>query len=323
MCSKQPTFSIGTVPIYGDLILSPMRGFSDLPYRSICRSMGSAISYTSFVGAIGILTNDKDSWRALSFLPEERPVAFQIYDNDEERLLMAARQIQRLNPDMIDINMGCSIRGISSRGAGAGLLRNAGKIGEIIKEMSTQLDLPISAKIRLGWDHQSKNYIDVARTIEDHGGALIAVHARTRDQGYSGKADWDAIAEIKDAVNIPVIGNGDVRSVEDIDQLIAHTGCDAVMIGRAARGYPWIFQRRELKEVHLKEVATIIHLHLDRMIDFYGQNHGILRFRKHLAAYLKPMQLPKSTRTAMLSCTERSQLNSLLQDIGLEIMNEI
>ena len=188
--------------------------------------------------------------------------------------------------------------------------------------MSTQLDLPISAKIRLGWDHQSKNYIDVARTIEDHGGSLIAVHARTRAQGYSGEADWDAIAEIKDAVNIPVIGNGDVKSVEDIDHLISHTGCDAVMIGRAARGYPWIFQRRNLKDVPLKEVAITIHLHLDKMIDFYGQNHGILRFRKHLAAYIKPMQLPKSTRIAMLSCTERSQLNSLLQDIGLEIIKE-
>lgn len=322
MCSKRPTFSIGTVPVNGDLILAPMRGFSDLPYRSICRSMGSAISYTSFIGAIGILTNDKDSWRALSFLPEERPVAFQIYDNDEERLLMAARQIQRLNPDVIDINMGCSIRGISGRGAGAGLLRDAEKIGEIVKKMSTELDLPISAKIRLGWDHQSKNYIDVARTIEDHGGALIAVHARTRDQGLSGNADWDAIAEIKDAVNIPVIGNGDVRSVEDIDQLIAHTGCDAVMIGRAARGYPWIFQRRKLKDVPFKEVAATIHLHLDKMIDFYGQKHGILRFRKHLAAYIKPMQVPKSIRIVMLSCTERSQLNSLLKDIGLEIVKE-
>jgi tRNA-dihydrouridine synthase B len=318
MNKMNPAFFVGSIPIQGNLVLAPMRGYSDLPYRSICRKMGSAISYTSFAGAIGILNEDKETYLALKYLPEERPIVFQIYDNDEERLLDATRQICKLKPDIIDINMGCSIRGISTRGAGAGLLQDVGKVGRIVKSLTSVLDIPVSAKIRLGWSHRSKNYLDIARKIEDHGGALIAVHARTRDQGYRGHADWDAIAEIKEAVNIPVIGNGDVKTVEDIDQITAHTGCDAVMIGRAAKGNPWIFQRRNRIEVPFEEVLDIIHLHLDRMIDFYGQGLGMVHFRKHLAAYLDPMKLPDPLRAEILRYSTRTQLHSLLQNIRLQ-----
>ena len=318
MLGMNAQFFVGPIPIQGNLVLAPMRGYSDLPYRSICRKMGSAMSYTPFAGAIGILTKDKDTHLALKYLPEERPVAFQICDNDEERLLDAARQILRLKPDIIDINMGCSIRGISSRGAGAGLLQDVRKVGKIVKSFTSVLDIPVSAKIRLGWSHRSKNYLDIARAIEDHGGALIAVHARTRDQGYRGTADWDAIAEIKEALNIPVIGNGDVKSVEDIDQITTYTGCDAVMIGRAAKGNPWIFQRRRRKDVPFEEVLHIIHIHLDRMIGFYGQRLGMVRFRKHLAAYLDPLKLPDRLRIEILQCSTRTQLHSRLQNIGLK-----
>jgi tRNA-dihydrouridine synthase B len=317
------SFSVGTHMVQGDLILAPMRGFSDLPYRSICRSMGSAISYTSFAGAIGILARDMETLQSLKYLPEERPVVFQIYDGSEARLLDAARQIRALNPDMIDINMGCSIRGITGRGAGAGLLQEPGKVRKIIRSLVSELDIPISAKIRLGWSRNNKNYLDIARTIEDEGGALIAVHARTRDQHYRGNADWDAIAEIKRTVKIPVIGNGDVKSIEDIDRIKAYTGCDAVMIGRAARGNPWIFQRRRRKDVPHSEVAKIIHLHLHRMIEFYGKKPGMLRFRKHLASYLAPLELPDHTRLAILRCTSKTRLLSLLSSIGLENKDKI
>jgi tRNA-dihydrouridine synthase B len=317
MSSTPPNFFIGSIPIYGDLILAPMRGFSDLPYRSICRTMGSAMSYTSFVGAHDLLNGDQNSWRSLEYLPQERPVAFQIYDHDSKRLLRAAQQIQRFGPDIIDINMGCSIRGISGRGAGAGLLRDVDKVGKVIRELATQLDIPISAKIRLGWDKKNKNYLDIAQTIEDQGGSLLAVHARTRDQGYHGTADWDAISEIKEVVTIPVIGNGDVRSIEDIDRLKAYTGCDGIMIGRAAKGNPWIFQRRERGDIPHQEVASTIHLHLHRMVQFYGAELGILQFRKHLAAYVKPLQLQKEIRIALLTCTDLLLLNTLLENIGL------
>jgi tRNA-dihydrouridine synthase B len=315
MSMEHASFFVGSIPIGGDLILAPMRGYSDLPYRSICRGMGSAMSYTSFAGAIGILTKDKETYMALKYLPEERPVVFQIYDDDQYRLLDAARHLRALKPDILDINMGCSIQGIARRGAGAGLLQDVGKVGKIVKSLTSLLDIPVSAKIRLGWSRHNRNYLDIAQTIEDNGGALIAVHARTRDQRYCGNADWDAIAEIKEKVTIPVIGNGDVKSVEDIDRMSIHTGCDAVMIGRAARGNPWIFQRRKRKEIAFEEVQEIIHLHLDRMIDFYGQRLGILRFRKHLAAYLNPMELPDRLRIKIIKCSTRSQLHSMLQDI--------
>jgi nifR3 family TIM-barrel protein len=275
------------------------------------------MSYTSFTGANDLLNGNQDTWRSLKYLEEERPIVFQIYDHDRKRLLRAAHKVQKLNPDIIDINMGCSIRGISRRGAGAGLLRNVRKIGSIIRDLSARLEIPISAKIRLGWDEKTKNYLDIARTIEDHGGSLIAIHARTRDQGYHGTADWDAISEIKEAVTIPVIGNGDVRSIEDIHQMKSHTSCDGVMIGRGAKGNPWIFQRRKREEVSLEEVASIIHLHLNLMLQFYGLELGVRHFRKHLAAYLKPLQLESSTRIAFLTCSDIHQLRSLLENIGL------
>jgi len=317
MNEPEPFFFIGQLPVFGDLILAPMRGYSDLPFRSLCRSMGSAVSYTSFVGAIEILSHDDVAWQTLRYKPQERPVVFQIYDNDLDRLLKAAKLLRSLNPDVIDVNMGCSVRSVTGRGAGAGLLRDLGKLGRIIKELSSTLDIPVSAKIRLGWDQHSKNYLDIAKAIEDNGGALIAVHARTRDQGFRGKVDWDAIAEIKDEVSIPVIGNGDVKTVDDIDHLMRHTGCDAVMIGRAAKGNPWIFQRRKREEVLLEEVSSVLHQHLNGMIDIYGQDLGLLRFRKHLAAYIKPMQIPYEARIALLTSSTQSQLADLLAEIGL------
>jgi nifR3 family TIM-barrel protein len=279
--------------------------------------MGSAVSYTSFLGAIEILSTAEASWEPFRYESRERPIIFQIYDNDVNRLFEAAIRIRRLNPDAIDVNMGCSVRSVSGRGAGAGLLRDVKDIGKIIHELSSNLDIPVTAKIRLGWDQQSKNYIDIAKVIEDNGGALIAVHARTKDQGFRGEVDWDAITEIKNRVSIPVIGNGDVKTVADIDQLKTQTGCDAVMIGRAAKGNPWIFQRRKREEVSLEEVASILHQHLNGMLDFYGQDLGLLRFRKHLAAYIKPMNLPHDTRLSLLTSSTQSQLTALLAEIGL------
>jgi nifR3 family TIM-barrel protein len=318
MIKTEASFSIRDLHVHGDLILAPMRGYSDLPYRTICRSLGSAMSYTSFVGAIEILSNDETSWKTLEYEPQERPVVFQIYDNNVNRLLEAAKLIRSRNPDMIDVNMGCSVRKVAGRGAGAGLLRDLKKLGKIIHGLTSTLDIPVSAKIRLGWDQHNRNYIAVAKAIEDNGGALIAVHARTRDQAFRGEADWDAIAEIKNAVSIPIIGNGDVKTVEDIDHLKIHTGCDAIMIGRAAKGNPWIFQRRNREEVSNQEVSTILFRHLDRMIKFYGQDLGLLRFRKHLAAYIKLMQISHDRHIALLTSPTPSDLSNQLAKIGLE-----
>jgi len=312
MTLSAPDFMLRDIPILGDLILAPMDGFSDVPFRTLCRRFGSSMSYTGFVNAIPLIQGDEQAWRELDFLPEERPVVFQVFDQSEENLLEAALQIQELQPDAIDINMGCSSRRVSSRGAGAGLLREPEKIGRIIRRLSSALHVPVTAKIRIGWDQTSLNYLEVAHAVEDNGGALIAVHARTRNQGYLGEADWDTIAEIKSAVTIPVIGNGDVQTTQDIERLKISTGCDGVMIGRGAIGNPWIFQRAPSGTPHLEDRIHIMQGHLDHMISYYGEELGIIRFRKHLKRYLEPLSITKAHMRPMLTCANKQQLSDLL-----------
>ena len=307
-----PAFMLRDIPIRGDLILAPMDGYSDIPFRTLCRRFGSSMSYTGFVNAIPLIQGDEQSWRDLDFLPEERPVVFQIFDQSEENLLEAALRIQELQPDAIDINMGCSSRRVSSRGAGAGLLREPEKIGRIIRRLSDALDVPVTAKIRIGWDQTSLNYLEVAHAVEDNGGALIAVHARTRNQGYLGDADWDTIAEIKSAVTIPVIGNGDVQTLDDIERLKTSTGCDGVMIGRGAIGNPWIFQRVPSGAPPLEDRIQLMQGHLDHMISYHGEKLGIIRFRKHLKRYLEPLSISKANLRPMLTCADKQQFSCLL-----------
>jgi tRNA-dihydrouridine synthase B len=310
-----PSFFIGTLPVRGDAILAPMDGFSDLPFRTLCREYGSALSYTPFVNAMEILARQPRALRHLDFRPSERPVVFQLFDSDEERLLQAAQWALELQPDVLDVNMGCSVRSVAGRGAGAGLLRDPRKVARIIARLSRALPIPVTAKIRLGWDAQSSNYLEVARAIEEHGGALIAVHARTRQQRYTGRADWDAIAAVKAAVAIPVLGNGDVQRVEDIRRMREQTGCDGVMIGRGAIGNPWIFQRRERRRVPVAEVMATIRRHVRSMVAYYDERDGLLLFRKHLVRYLKGVPVPAPTRAALLDTTSLAAFEAQLSTL--------
>lgn len=309
------SFYIGDVPVHGDLILSPMDGFSDMPFRSLCRDLGSALSYTEFVNAINVLqkgemhTNIK---RKLAYLPAERPVVYQLFDNDPDRLLEAALRLQERGPDIIDINMGCSARTVSGRGAGAGLMRTPIKIARIFRKLSRALEVPVTGKIRLGWDEGARNYLLVARIIEENGGSLVAVHARTKEQGYGGEADWDAIAEVKQAVSIPVIGNGDVRTVADIERLKKHTGCDGVMIGRGAIGNPWIFSRLDREQVPREQVRTTMLSHLERMLDFYEGDRGLVLFRKHASRYLSERRLTRERLLQLLTAERKEEFLTLL-----------
>lgn len=306
-------FSVRNIHIDNRLILAPMDGYSDFPFRSICRSYGSGMSYTAFVSAIELLQGCEAAWHALSYAPEERPVVFQIFDDDEQRLLEAALQVEPLGPDIIDLNMGCSVRRVSGRGAGAGLLRDPAKVGRIIAALSNSLTIPVTAKIRLGWDERELNYLDIVDAVSQNGGALIAVHGRTRAQGYKGSADWDAIAEIKQRSPVPVIGNGDVRRLKDVQRFFDHTGCDGIMIGRAAIGNPWIFSRRERAAIPLDEVRRVIFEHLDKMCVYHGPQHGLLRFRKHLKGYLSPYNLPGESMRALLTCKSEQVLRSKIE----------
>ena len=248
--TKIPDFYVRNVPIYGDTILAPMDGYSDWPFRSICRALGSAMSYTEFVKVEKILSRSKEPTKRLYFEDAERPITFQIYGDDPDLILKAALRVQVLNPDIIDINMGCPAKSIADRGAGVGMMPTPLKIARTFKKLTAALKVPVTGKIRLGWD-RNQNYKLIARIVEENGGSLIAIHGRTKEQRYSGDANWDAIAEVKSLVKIPVIGSGDAKTVADIRHMKQYTHCDAVMVGRAAIANPgslpaWIVNRFRL-----------------------------------------------------------------------------
>lgn len=282
------------MPVYGSegvpgnvpVILAPMDGYSDLPFRKLCREYGSAMSYTEFVAVEAIRHGAKKALRMLDFDPSEQPqLSFQIFGPNENDIVEAAKRCEQMGAGIVDLNMGCSVPNVSGRGAGAGLLRDPAKIGRIFNAMSRALRIPVTGKIRIGWDAQSLNHVEVARAMQDNGAALIAVHGRTKEQKYAGHANWDAIAEVKQAVRIPVIGNGDVRRVEDIARMKAHTGCDGVMIARAAIGNPWIFSGRNREEVLLRDVTRLMRRHLEMNLRHYG-DYGLILFRKYAARYI-------------------------------------
>ena len=311
-----PTFTVGGIPVWGDLILSPMDGYSDLPFRSLARSLGSAMSYTEFINAIDVTAKHPNLEERLTYLESERPVVYQIFDDDPDRLVRAALKLRPRNPDIIDINMGCSAKTVAGRGAGAGLLRTPEKIAKIFSTLTKALDIPITGKIRLGWDGSSLNYLEIARIIEDNGGQLIAVHGRTKAQSYGGQANWDAIAEVKAAIKtIPVIANGDVKTVADIDRIKRHTGCDGVMIARAAIQNPWIFSRLDRHEVTPEQFRDVIHRHLALMLDFYGPSRGLILFRKYAARYMFPFAMAVEQRKRLLTAPDANQFLSLLNEI--------
>lgn len=313
--ARKPTFYVGDIPVYGDSILAPMDGYSDQPFRGLARRLGSAMSYTEFISAMDVVSPNRKVERRLAYGADERPVVFQLYDDAPDRLLQAAEILMAYQPDILDINMGCSSKNIAGRGAGAGLLRTPEKVGEIIRSMSSEFEIPVTAKIRLGWDDDSLNYLQIAQIVEDNGGKLIAVHGRTKAQAYGGKANWQAIKEIKSTVSIPVLGNGDIRTVADKQRIMAQTGCDAVMIGRAAIGNPWIFAGKDRQQVSLEEVRQTILLHLQRMQDFYGAERGLVLFRKHVTRYISLAPLKKGDRKKLLTCGTAKAFISFLNQL--------
>jgi len=292
-----------------------MDGYSDLPFRALARRLGSAMSYTEFINAIDVLHTHPHLEQKLTYRESERPVVFQVFDDDPDRLIQAVLKLRPRNPDIIDINMGCSAKCVSGRGAGAGLLRTPQKIAAIFSQLTKALDIPVTGKIRLGWDDSSLNYIETARIIEDNGGKLIAVHGRTKAQGYTGSADWDAIAEVRQAVSIPVIANGDVKTVADIERVKAHTGCPAVMIARAAIGNPWIFSRLDRDQVPPDILRATMLEHLESMRGFYGPERGLVLFRKYAARYLSHYQLTVEVRQSLMTSETGEQFTRLLDTV--------
>lgn len=257
------------------------------------------MSYNEFTRAEFIINALEHIENRFTYEEAERPFVIQVYGDDPELMIAAALRVQEKHPDIIDINMGCPARTVANRGAGVGLMRTPLKVARIFQKLSKLLKVPVTGKIRLGWE-DNRTYKLIARIVEENGGALIAVHGRTQEQGYGGEANWDAIAEVKAAVKIPVIGNGDVKTVADIGRMKTHTGCDAVMIGRAAIGNPWIFSRLDREQVTPEMIRLMVHQHLERNMQFYGEHKGLILFRKHAMRYLALQRLPRATRTKII-----------------------
>jgi nifR3 family TIM-barrel protein len=291
-----------------------MDGYSDWPFRSLCRKLGSAMSYTEFVKVEKILSRSKEPAKRLYFEEAERPITFQLYGDDPDLILKAALKVQEWKPDIIDINMGCPAKSIADRGAGVGMMPTPLKIARTFRKLVKSLRVPVTGKMRLGWD-RNKNYKLIARIVEEEGGSLIAVHGRTKEQRYAGDANWDAIAEVKSLVKIPVIGSGDVKTVADIQRMREHTNCDAVMIGRAAIANPWIFSRLDREQVSSELLHETVREHLQKSVRFYGEEDGQRLFRKYAVQYLLLKTLDRDARKEILKERPSGEFLEMLNQV--------
>lgn len=277
------------------LVLAPMAGITDLPFRIICRELGAGLMFSEMVSAEALVREHKRTFSMLRTDPAERPVVFQIFGADPTALADAARIVSSGEADFIDINMGCPVPKVLKSGAGSALLKDIGFAKEIMTTVVAASSVPVTVKIRLGWDSNSIIAVELAGAAEAAGIAAITVHARTKSQGFSGRADWGMIRAVKDAVEIPVIGNGDVRSGADAKRMLDETGCDGVMIGRACQGNPWIFREaREFLRTGIvsaspspEERMALMLRHLNDMVGLLGESIGVREMRKHLCWYTK------------------------------------
>ena len=298
---------IGNVELPNNLILAPMAGVSDLPFRLLCREQGAGLTVMEMISAKAILYKNRNTEELMYTVPEDRPVSLQLFGSDPDIVSEIALQIEERPYDILDFNMGCPVPKVVKNGEGSALMREPEKAAAIVRECVRKIHKPMTVKIRKGFNDQEVNAVELAERLEDAGAAAIAVHARTREQFYSGKADWDIIRQVKEAVKIPVIGNGDVTGPESAAAMQEEPGCDAVMIGRAARGNPWIF-RRILKGgsagPDLRELTETILRHAQMTVDLDGEYAGIRKMRKHVAWYTAGY--PHSSRLRGLSGSIRS-----------------
>lgn len=277
------------------LVLAPMAGITDLPFRIICRELGAGIVYSEMVSAEALIRDQARTLAMLATEPRERPVAFQLFGSRPASLALAARILSDREIDIIDINMGCPVPKVLKSGSGSALLKDLGLAREIMEAVVSASGKPVTVKIRLGWDAKSIVAVELAQTAERAGVSAITIHGRTRSQGFSGSADWSMIRKVKQAVGIPVIGNGDVRSGRDAKRMLNETSCDGVMIGRAIQGNPWIFREaRAFLETgvavappSLQERRAVMFRHLRDVVALLGENIGVREMRKHLCWYTK------------------------------------
>ncbi|MDE5839333.1 MAG: tRNA dihydrouridine synthase DusB [Muribaculaceae bacterium] len=319
---------IGERPV----MLAPMEDVTDPSFRLICREQGAAMVYTEFVSAEALVRNINSTTRKLTIDDRERPVAIQIYGREPEAMVEAARIVEQAHPDILDINFGCPVKKVAAKGAGAGMLRNPDKMLAITKAVVDAVDIPVTVKTRLGWDCENKIITDLAPRLQDCGIKALTIHGRTRSQMYTGDADWTLIGEVKadPRMEIPIIGNGDIKTAEQAKAAFDTYGVDGVMIGRASFGAPWIF--REVKEylqtgilpvITNEEKFTLLRRQIRESIDRIDEYRGILHVRRHLAStpLLKGIPDFRETRIRLLRAEKEDELENLLLEIEERIFS--
>ena len=287
------TLTIGNVVMDNPLVLAPMAGVTDLPFRLLCKEQGAGLVCMEMVSAKAIYYNNKNTEALLEIDTREKPVSLQLFGSDPEIMAAMAHRIEVRPFDILDINMGCPVPKVVNNGEGSALLKNPELVRKIVTSVVKAVDKPVTVKIRRGFDEDSVNAVEIAKIIEDCGAAAVAVHGRTREQYYSGKADWDIIRQVKEAVSIPVIGNGDVTSPETAVALMEQTGCDGIMIGRAVRGNPWLFSEilhyletgEHKARPTMEEVGEMILRHTRMQVELKGEYTALREMRKHVAWY--------------------------------------
>ncbi|MEW9124433.1 MAG: tRNA dihydrouridine synthase DusB [Thermotaleaceae bacterium] len=314
---------IGQVKLQNKLSLGPMAGVTDLTFRLLCKEKDCGLVYTEMVSAKGICYGDKNTQALLKIDEKERPLSLQIFGSEPEFMAKAADKLNKLNHDILDINMGCPTPKIVKNGDGSALMKEPLLVGKIVRAVVGATDRPVTVKIRKGWDENHINAVEIAKIAEENGAQAIAVHGRTREQFYSGKADWSIIRKVKEAVRIPVIGNGDVFELEDGLRMLEETKCDGIMIGRGAQGNPWIFERivhylktgNRLALPTPQEKVDMALRHMERVIDYKGEYIGIREMRKHIAWYLKGIRNSAQIRGSINQVNSKKEMKDLLLNL--------
>lgn len=314
---------IGAVTIDNNICLAPMAGTTDLPFRVLCKEQGCGLVCTEMISAKGMYYQDDKSWKLAQLSGSELPAAVQIFGSEPEIMSYAAEKLNATEAAIIDINMGCPTPKITKNGEGSALMLNPGLAGELIKAVTAAAKKPVTVKIRKGWDDDHANAVEFAMVAEKNGAAAIAIHGRTREQFYSGKADWEIIKNVKKAVSIPVIGNGDIYKPEDAVRMLELTGCDAVMVGRGAQGNPWIFSRinhfvktgQLLAEPDLEEKKTMMLRHLDMLVLLKGEYTGVREMRRHIAWYIKGCRNSSQYKDRVFRAVSQAELVALVNSM--------
>ena len=321
---NMPELQIGNVKLENDLILGPMAGVTDLPFRLLCKEQGAGLLCMEMVSAKGIMYNNKNTKFLLTIDERERPVSLQLFGSNADIISEQAKRIEELPFDILDINMGCPVPKIVNNGDGSALMKNPLLAGEIIEKTARAIQKPVTVKIRKGFDEEHINAVEMAHIAQESGAAAIAVHGRTREQYYSGKADWEIIRKVKEAVKIPVIGNGDVWTPQDAIDMRKQTGCDGVMIGRGAQGNPWIFKQilhyeqtgELLEKPSPQEVTEMILRHAKMQMEFKGEYIGMREIRKHAAWYTAGYKNSAKLRGKINETETYEELKELLSHLG-------